>query len=91
MLSLTPKGLYCPAGDFYIDPSRGVERAVVTHAHSDHARRGSKQYYCVRSGESLLKARLGPGIQVASYPYREPFYIGDVKVSLHPAGHILGS
>jgi len=91
MLAHTPKGLYCSIGDFYIDPSRGVERAVVTHAHSDHARRGSQLYYCTQSGADLLRARLGTRISVASYAYRETFYIGPVKVSFHPAGHILGS
>lgn len=91
MLTLTAKGLYCAAGNFYIDPSRGVENAVITHAHSDHARRGSQKYYCVRSGEGLLRARLGKSITVQNYEYAESFQIGPVHVSFHPAGHILGS
>jgi putative mRNA 3-end processing factor len=91
MLIMTSKGLYCPAGQFYIDPSGAVDRAVITHAHSDHARRGAKQYYCVTSGLSLLKARLGPNISVNTCPYGEKFYLGDVAISFHPAGHILGS
>jgi putative mRNA 3-end processing factor len=91
MLVLTRCGLYCPVGDFYIDPSRGVDQAVITHAHSDHARRGSRQYHCVRSGEALLRARLGPKIAVRTYAYGETFQINGVKLSLHPAGHILGS
>ena len=91
MLIMTPQGLYCPAGNFHIDPSRAVENAVVTHAHSDHARRGSQRYYCVSSGNSLLKARLGKNIQVSSYPYQQTFKIHGVTLSFHPAGHILGS
>jgi putative mRNA 3-end processing factor len=91
MLTLTEKGLYCAAGNFYIDPSRGVENAVITHAHSDHARRGSKNYYCVQSGTGLLRARLGKSIHVHSYEYAECFQIGPVQISFHPAGHILGS
>lgn len=91
MLALTPKGLYCAAGDFYIDPSRGVERAVVTHAHSDHARRGSKRYYAAEPGVGLLKARLGRGLAVEGLPYGRRFALGPVTVSFHPAGHILGS
>lgn len=91
MLVLTRKGLYCPAGDFYIDPRAGVDRAVVTHAHSDHARRGSSLYFTAASGVGLLKARLGPKIAVRGVPYGERFRLGGVEVSLHPAGHILGS
>jgi putative mRNA 3-end processing factor len=91
MLSLTAKGLYCPYGDFYIDPSGKVDRAVITHAHSDHARRGSLLYYTTKSGEALLRTRLGAGIRTLSFQYGEAFRIGDVTVSFHPAGHILGS
>lgn len=91
LLAWTEKGLYCSAGDFYIDPHRAVERAVTTHAHSDHARRGSKLYHAVHCGVGLLKARLGQDIQVRGIPYREIFQIGPVKLSFHSAGHILGS
>jgi len=91
MLVMTKRGLYCPAGDFHIDPSGGVPHAVITHAHSDHARRGSKQYYCAASGVSLLKSRLGPNIAVKGYAFQEKFFINGVQISLHPAGHILGS
>lgn len=87
----TQKGLYCPAGDFYIDPHRAVDVAVITHAHSDHARRGSKKYICVNSGAELLKTRLGNKIVVETYQYKEIFQLGRVKVSFHSAGHILGS
>ena len=91
MLVLTRKGLYCPAGNFYIDPSAKVDNAVITHAHSDHARRGSVLYYSTKSGESLLRARLGKNIQVRNFNYQEKFSIGPVSLSFHPAGHILGS
>ena len=87
----TDRGLYCPSGDFYIDPLRPVHRAVITHAHSDHARRGCESYICAESGVGLLKVRLGKRISVRGVPYRESFSLGDVQVSLHPAGHILGS
>ena len=91
MLIMTTKGLYCPRGNFYIDPKGSVEHAVVTHAHSDHARKGSKHYYCAASGAALLKVRLGEFISVKAIPYREKFNIKDVVISFHPAGHILGS
>jgi putative mRNA 3-end processing factor len=91
MLVMTSKGLYCPTGNFYIDPKSGVDHAVVTHAHSDHARRGARQYYCATPGLSLLKVRLGKNISVSSYNFGETFFLGGVKVSFHSAGHILGS
>jgi putative mRNA 3-end processing factor len=91
LISWTEKGLYCEAGGFYIDPHRAVDVAVITHAHSDHARRGSSKYICERSGLELLKTRLGKKIDVETYTYRESFYLGSVKVSFHSAGHILGS
>jgi putative mRNA 3-end processing factor len=91
MLIMTTQGLYCQRGNFYIDPKRGVENAVITHAHSDHARRGSQTYYCVNSGISLLKSRIGKKISVNGFPYQQQFQLGDTRISFHPAGHILGS
>lgn len=91
MLIMTAKGLYCPRGNFYIDPKGRVEHAVITHAHSDHARKGSKYYYCAASGASLLKVRLGESISVTPIPYRQKYNFGDVTISFHSAGHILGS
>jgi putative mRNA 3-end processing factor len=91
LVSWTDLGLYCAAGDFYIDPTRGVEHAVITHAHSDHARRGSQTYYCESTGVGLLKARLGQRIHVRGIPYRQRMDFGPVRVSFHSAGHILGS
>jgi putative mRNA 3-end processing factor len=86
----TSAGLFCEAGGFHIDPWLPVERALVTHAHSDHARPGSARYLCAAPGKSLLEHRL-PGAHVETLPYGEPRTVGDVRVSFHPAGHILGS
>lgn len=85
-----PEGLYCPAGDFYIDPWRPVERAVITHAHSDHARFGHRHYLAAQPGANVLRSRL-PGITLQTLAYGEPLVINDTIVSLHPAGHVLGS
>jgi len=86
-----PQGLYCPAGDFYVDPWRKVERAVITHAHADHARAGHRHYLASRRGVGVLRARLGPHIDVMGLGWGEPLTIGGARVSLHPAGHILGA
>jgi putative mRNA 3-end processing factor len=84
-------GLYCPQGDFYIDPRLPVERAIVTHAHSDHAVPGSCSYLAAAPGEALLRARLGSDVVLQTAAYGERLTIGEAAVSLHPAGHILGS
>lgn len=91
IVTLTPAGLYCPAGDFHVDPWRRVERAVLTHAHSDHARPGSALYHAAAPGLGLLRHRLGHDASIVAHPYGRPFRIGDARVSLHPAGHVLGS
>ena len=91
MLELTERGLYCPLGKFYIDPWRGVRRALITHAHGDHARSGSESYLTVNAGLRLLRARLGSEVAIETKGYGESITIGDVAVSFHPAGHILGS
>lgn len=91
LLQSTDKGLYCSVGDFYIDPHRSVERAIITHAHSDHARIGSKFYLCAAPGLAILKLRLGSKAIIHSLPYTESISIQGVKISFHPAGHILGS
>jgi putative mRNA 3-end processing factor len=91
ILIVTDDGLYCPAGGFHIDPWRPVERAVVTHAHSDHARWGSRKYLAPELGVRLLRTRLGSDIDVLGIPWLQPIRIGDAVVSFHPAGHILGS
>lgn len=85
-----PAGLYCPVGDFYIDPMRPVPRAVITHAHADHARGGHGHYIAAAPGEAVLRARLGR-VALHSLAYGESLSVGDVRLSLHPAGHVLGS
>ena len=87
----TPRGLYCAAGDFYIDPARPVKRAVITHAHADHARPGCQSYLCAREGQSLLQTRLGADTRIEGRPYGETINLNGVTLSLHPAGHIRGS
>lgn len=91
MMEVTDAGLYCAAGDFWVDPWKPVPRAVVTHAHSDHARTGSATYYSSVTSAPLMYHRLGATIDLQTMPWREPRTFGDVVVSLHPAGHILGS
>ena len=90
LLRFTDKGIYCAKGDFYIDPWRGVDRAVLTHAHSDHARWGSKHYLAHTLSAPILKLRLGD-INLQTVGYNEPLFINGVKISFHPAGHIIGS
>jgi putative mRNA 3-end processing factor len=91
VIEVTQNGLYCAAGDFYIDPWGSVNRAVITHAHSDHARAGSQSYLTACAGDALLRARIGDEGAIQSVAYGERIAIGGVTVSLHPAGHILGS
>jgi putative mRNA 3-end processing factor len=85
-----PEGLYCPPGDFYIDPWRPVHRAVITHAHADHARVGHGHYLAARPSEGVLRSRLGAmNLEVLNYGERITHH--GVTLSLHPAGHVLGS
>jgi putative mRNA 3-end processing factor len=84
------EGLYCPAGDFYIDPWRPVDRAVITHAHADHARTGHEHYLAHSDSQGVLRARLGQ-INLQPLAYGEVVEHQGVKISLHPAGHVLGS
>jgi putative mRNA 3-end processing factor len=84
-------GLYCPQGDFYIDPWRPVERAVLTHAHADHARRGHSRYLAAAPAEGVLRVRLGEEIALETLPYGQAIAHHGVRVSFHPAGHVLGS
>jgi putative mRNA 3-end processing factor len=90
MIKETPQGLYCEAGDFYVDPWQPVPRALITHAHSDHARPGSAAYLCSPDCAPLLRRRL-PEASIETQPWGSPTGIGDVRVSFHPAGHIRGS
>ena len=90
LVVLRPQGLYCPPGDFYIDPWRPVDRAVITHAHADHARMGHGHYLAAAPGEGVLRQRLGP-ITLQTLPYGAAIVHHGVRLSLHPAGHVLGS
>jgi putative mRNA 3-end processing factor len=90
-LSESASGLFCERGGFHIDPWQPVERALITHAHGDHARPGSTAYLCAAPSEALLRRRLGSDIRIESIPYGAPMTIGGVRVSFHPAGHVLGS
>jgi putative mRNA 3-end processing factor len=91
MLRETPDGLYCPAGDFHVDPWGAVDRALITHGHGDHARPGSRSYLCAAPCVPVLRRRFGDEAAVQSLPYGETLTIGSVRVSFHPAGHVLGS
>jgi putative mRNA 3-end processing factor len=90
LIELRPEGLYCPAGDFHIDPLRPVPRAVITHGHGDHARGGMGEYHTTRDGLPILQWRLGQQAYHV-HDYGEAFTLGGARVSLHPAGHVLGS
>lgn len=91
LISLTDKGLYCANAGIYIDPWRPVEKALITHAHSDHARWGHSNYLAHPVTSALMKQRLGAGINTQSLGYGETLQLNGVKVSFHPAGHIPGS
>src|SRR6185436_9337495 len=90
VIAETAAGLYCEAGGFHIDPWQPVGRALLTHAHGDHARPGSAAYLCAAPGESVARRRL-PDATIETLPYGASVVLGDVRVSFHPAGHILGS
>lgn len=85
-----PQGLYCPAGDFYIDPWRPVSHALITHAHGDHLRAGHGQYLASAPSEGVIRARVGD-VALQTLPYGERITHRGVTVSFHPAGHVLGS
>ncbi len=91
LLEQTQAGLYCRAGNFYIDPWQPVENAVITHGHSDHARWGNKKYLAARGNENILRTRLGHDINLNIIEYGECLRINGLQISLHPAGHLLGS
>lgn len=91
LLVNTIKGLYCEIGDFYIDPSQPVGKSIITHGHSDHARASASLSICHHNTVNILKHRLGDEGNYCGLEYQESILINGVKVSLHPAGHILGS
>jgi putative mRNA 3-end processing factor len=90
MVIVRKEGLYCVPGQFYIDPWQPVQRAVITHAHGDHARAGHAHYLSSRAGVGVLRARLGD-VSIQALDYGERIVHNGVTVSLHPAGHVLGS
>ncbi|MEO1171207.1 MAG: ligase-associated DNA damage response exonuclease [Myxococcota bacterium] len=90
VLRVTAEGLYCARGDFYVDPWKGVDRAVITHGHADHARWGSKHYIATEGSAPILHQRLR-GLELRTHRYNQVFELGDARVSFHPAGHVLGS
>jgi putative mRNA 3-end processing factor len=91
LLTLTQQGLYCEPGDFFVDPWEPVDRAVITHAHGDHATWGSRAYLTSSEGSGVLRARMLPGATIRAAEYGERMALNETIVSLHPAGHILGS
>jgi len=90
LISFTDKGLFCEAGNFYIDPWKPVEKALITHGHSDHARFGNKYYLCHRSTKPILQLRLGEN-NYETVEWGEKIFMNGVEISFHPAGHIIGS
>ena len=90
LLAFTDRGIHCPSGGFYIDPWRPVDRALVTHGHSDHARAGHGAYLATEAAAPVMRHRLGE-IRIDTTRFGEAHRIGDVTVSFHPAGHVPGS
>jgi len=91
VLTFTDRGIYCPAGDFYIDPWLPVPRALITHGHADHARDDMGQYLATRSAAPVMQHRLGADAKIDTIAYGETRQIGGASVSFHPAGHVPGS
>lgn len=91
LLINTKNGLYCPQADVFIDPTGRVDRAVITHGHADHARPGHQRYLCTVDAAPVIKFRLTSNINIQTLPYGASVNINGVKISFHPAGHIIGS
>ncbi|NJN87324.1 MAG: ligase-associated DNA damage response exonuclease [Leptolyngbyaceae cyanobacterium SL_7_1] len=91
LITVRPEGLYCEAGGFFVDPWRSVDTALITHAHSDHARSGSSHYIAHHVSQGILRKRLGDTIDLRGVEYGEKLKLGNTWVSFHPAGHVLGS
>ena len=90
LLSITPKGICCEQADIFIDPWRPVDKAFVTHGHADHARPGSRHYWCTDLAAPVIKHRLG-AISLETARYGQTISINGVRFSFHPAGHVIGS
>jgi putative mRNA 3-end processing factor len=91
LLKLGKSGIWCEQGGFHVDPWRPVDRAVITHAHGDHARWGMGRYLCAKEAYRVMRRRLGEDAQIDTVEYGESVTMDGVSISLHPAGHILGS
>lgn len=91
LVKFTNKGIYCIPGKFYLDPWKPVDYAIISHGHADHARRGMKYYLCHHHSKAVLQHRIDKDINIDSLGYDDPRLINGVKVSFHPAGHIIGS
>src|SRR5438477_9860762 len=89
----TPAGVCCKLGSFHIDPTRPVERALITHAHSDHARAGHGAVLATQETLDLMRLRYGENFagSIQAVHYGESLNLGGAKVTFHPAGHVLGS
>lgn len=90
VLRFTDRGLYCPAGDFHVDPWKPVDRALITHGHADHARPGMARYLATKSAAPVMRHRLGD-VELDEIEFGARRSIGDAEVSFHPAGHVPGS
>lgn len=91
LFKISEAGLFCSRGAFYVDPWAPVATAVITHAHADHAVKGSRRYIAAEAGQLVLWSRMGQHARIEAFPWGESIDLNGVKVSLHPAGHILGS
>jgi len=88
LLTFTDRGIYCAAGDFYIDPWRAVDRALITHGHADHARANMQRYLATESAAPVIRYRLGDDIALQTTYYGAPIKSCEATVSFHPAGHV---
>src|SRR3569623_607969 len=91
LLQVDSNGLWCEPGSFHVDPWSPVSQALITHGHSDHDSRGSQAYLCAATSEPVHRARMGADICLETLNYGETRIIGNVSVSFHPAGHVLGA
>jgi putative mRNA 3-end processing factor len=91
LIEFTPQGIYCPQADVHIDPWRSVKKAIITHAHADHARWGHHHYLAHTNSRAILKHRLGEQIRLQTAEYGQSISINGVEISLHPSGHIYGA
>ena len=91
LFKISEAGLFCPRGAFYVDPWAPVSTAIITHAHADHAVKGSRRYITAESGQWVLWSRMGQHSRIETSAFGESIDLNGVIVSLHPAGHILGS